>query len=51
MTTLVLAQNEWAYVAGGYGITVGALVLFTIATILKGRRVGRQVPVEERRWL
>lgn len=47
----VLAQNEWAYIAGGYGAAVGVLVLFTISTIIRGRRIGRQVPPEERRWL
>jgi len=51
MSPLLAAQNEWAYVAGGYGVTVGALLLLTVATIVRGRRVSRQLPPEERRWL
>lgn len=47
----LFAVSEWSYIAGGYGITVGTLLLLTISIIIRGRRIGRQVPPEERRWL
>lgn len=47
----LLAVSEWSYIAGGYGMAVGTLVLLTISIIIRGRRIGRQVPPQERRWL
>jgi len=51
MIAVLLAASEWAYVGWAYGVVVGGLVLFAIWTILRGRRIGRQLPPEDRRWL
>lgn len=54
MTATIVASaipNEWAYVAGAYGVTIGSLGLLAVWTIIRGRRVGRQLPPDERRWM
>lgn len=52
MIAMIFAQaNEWSYVAASYGVVIGALVLFAVITILRGRKVGRQLPPEDRRWM
>lgn len=51
MIAMVLATSEWTYVGWAYGVVVGALVVFAVWTIARGRRVGRQLPPEDRRWL
>jgi hypothetical protein len=43
--------NQWGYVAFAYVVVVGALVGYAALTILRGRRVGRQLPPEDRRWM
>jgi heme exporter protein CcmD len=54
MTALLLAADqpdEMAYVWASYVVTVAVLALFAAVTIVRGRRVGRQLPPEERRWM
>lgn len=52
MTAMILAQaNEWSYVAAAYIIVIGTLVAFAVISIAQGRRVGRQLPPEDRRWM
>ena len=52
MIAMILAQtNEWSYVTAAYVIVVGTLVAFAVATIVAGRRVSRQLPPEDRRWM
>lgn len=51
MTALLLALGEWTYVGWAYGIVVGVLVAFAVLTILRGRKLGRDLPPEDRRWL
>ncbi|MBX3312925.1 MAG: heme exporter protein CcmD [Actinobacteria bacterium] len=51
MSAQVLAASEWTYVWWSYGVVIGVLVAFAAWTIARGRRVGRQLPPEDRRWL
>jgi len=44
-------DNEWAYVAAAYGLIVAVLVAYATWTIVRGRRIGRQLPSEDRRWM
>ncbi|MDY7099619.1 MAG: heme exporter protein CcmD [Actinomycetota bacterium] len=39
------------YVFAGWGVTVGVLALYTFRTLLRGRRLGAEVPEEDRRWM
>lgn len=53
MIAFVLAAqpNEWGYVVAAYGVAIALLGGFALATIIRGRRVGRQLPPEDRRWM
>ncbi len=52
MALLLASQpNEWAYVASAYGIVIAAIAIYAAWTIVRGRKVGRQVPPERRRWM
>ena len=53
MIALVLADvaREWSYVVASYGVVVGVLLAYCAWVILRGRKVGRQLPPEDRRWM
>lgn len=42
--------HEWSYVAGAYGLVVAVLVAYAAWTIIRGRKLGRQLPPGDRRW-
>ena len=48
---MLLATNEFAYVFASYGVAIGLLSAFAALTIARGRRLGRRLPPEDRRWL
>jgi hypothetical protein len=54
--TVVLAQigdssSQWGYVAAGYALVLGGIVLYAILTLRKGRQLARQLDPEDRRWM
>jgi uncharacterized membrane protein YedE/YeeE len=52
MGFLLAAQdNEWLYVGGSYGLVAVITAGYAAWTIIRGRRVGRQLPPGERRWM
>ncbi len=48
---MILAVNQWAYVLAAYGIVIGTLMVYVARTIILGRRAGRRLPPQDRRWL
>lgn len=48
---MIGAINQWAYVSAAYAIVFGTLLLYVARTVALGRRVGRRLPPEERRWM
>lgn len=48
---MLLAANELGYVFASYGVTIVLLSGFAALTIVRGRRLGRRLPPEDRRWL
>jgi len=48
--TAVLANTAWVYVGLGWGASAGALFGYAALVIIRGRRLSREVPVEDRRW-
>ena len=48
---LGLDENSWGYVTATYVIAIVALVAYAAWVIFRGRRVGRQLPPDERRWM
>ncbi|MDQ6696094.1 MAG: hypothetical protein M3Z46_01385 [Actinomycetota bacterium] len=48
---MIAAVNQWAYVFAAYAIVFGTLIAYVVRTIALGRRAGRRLPPEDRRWL
>lgn len=45
-----VAMTHVGYVAAGWAIPLGAIGLYALRVVLRGRRLAEQVPPEERRW-
>jgi hypothetical protein len=43
-------NDTWGYVIAAWVIVMGAFLVYSIVTILRGRALSRQVPPERRRW-
>ncbi|CAM8624734.1 hypothetical protein MCETE7_01012 [Acidimicrobiia bacterium] len=41
---------NWGYVIASWIVAFGALGAYSVATVLRGRRLSKQVPPEKRRW-
>lgn len=44
-------MSHAGYVAVSYGLVLGGTALYAAWILVKGRRLSRQVPPEDRRWL
>ena len=52
MIALLLAEaSAWSYVGAAYAITVAVIVAYIVSVIVRGRRAGRRLPPEQRRWM
>lgn len=45
------AGNFWAYVGAGYGACAAVLIAYSARTITRARRISRQLPPDQRRWM
>ena len=43
--------NEWNYVFGGWFFVSLGVVLYAVLLLRRGRRLARQVPLKDRRWM
>jgi len=43
--------NEWTFVLAGWGVITGGVAAYTIAVLRKGRKLSKQLPPDERRWM
>jgi len=43
-------MNQWPYVIIAYVVTFGAIVALVASTIVRGRRLARLVPDEDKPW-
>ena len=50
MIAVLLAASEWPSIIAAYVVVFGALIAYAAWVIVRGRRIGRQLPPEERRW-
>jgi len=50
MTVLAAIGGTWPYVIASWVFVFGALAAFAAVTVVRGRRLSRQVPPERRRW-
>jgi hypothetical protein len=46
----MLAMNYVGYVAGGWGVAIALVGLYTVNVMRRGRALSKRVPAEERRW-
>lgn len=44
-------MSAWGYVALGWFITFAVVITYIVLVLQRGRRLSRQVPPEEQRWL
>lgn len=44
-------MSAWGYVWLGWAITLVMVVTYVVVVLQRGRRLSRQVPPEEQRWL
>ncbi|MBL8778610.1 MAG: heme exporter protein CcmD [Acidimicrobiales bacterium] len=44
-------MSHAGYVAVSYALVLGSTAFYAVWVIVKGRRLSRQVPPEDRRWL
>lgn len=44
------AENTWPYVIASWLIVFGAIATYAAITVIRGRRLSRRVPPENRRW-
>lgn len=44
-------MSGWAYVGIGWAITLVMIVVYVLVVLQRGRRLSRQVPPGEQRWL
>jgi hypothetical protein len=47
---LAAVPNAWSYVAAAYLICFGSILGYAAWMVVRGRKIGRQLPPEERRW-
>ena len=48
---MIAGVNQWAHVVAAYGIVIAALLAYVARTVVLGRRAGRRLPPEQRRWM
>ena len=44
-------MTTWTYVIAGYVVTIGGLASYAGWVMLRGRKLARQVPPKDRRWM
>ena len=45
------SPSQWGYVLAGWAIVGGLFAGYAASLLWRGRRLARQVPPEERRWM
>lgn len=48
---IAVTETAWNYVGAAYGVTFAAIGGYAAWMIVRGRKVGRQLPASERRWM
>jgi hypothetical protein len=44
-------NGQWGYVAASYVLVLGSMAAYAVRTVRRGRKLARQLPIEDRRWL
>jgi hypothetical protein len=43
-------MTQFGYVYLGYGVAFGAIAAYSVRVVLRGRKLSRSLPPEERTW-
>ncbi len=43
-------MSDWAYILLGWSVTGGAVTLYALRVVVRGRILSRAVPEDRRRW-
>ena len=44
-------MSDWWFIFWSYALVLGAVVFLAVRSAQRGRRLARQVPEDERRWM
>ena len=44
------ASGTWPFVAAAWAVVFGGMGAYALVTVVRGRRLSKQVPPEKRRW-
>ncbi len=50
MAVVLAEASAWTYVTASYAIAVGLIGGYTAWILRRGRKIGRQLPPEDRTW-
>ena len=45
------SPEQWSYVLVGWALLIGGFALYVTRLLLRGRKLARQLPPDERRWM
>ena len=48
---MIAATSPWNYVVAAYLVTFGLMAGYVWFVVHRGRKAGRQLPPDERRWM
>ncbi|MCC6225466.1 MAG: heme exporter protein CcmD [Microthrixaceae bacterium] len=51
MIGLSAVSNHWPFIIGAWAVTAAAVGGYAGSVLRRGRRLSRQLPPEERRWM
>jgi len=48
---MIASVDDWTFILAAWGVSAVAIGGYAIAVLRRGRRLSRQVPPEDRRWM
>jgi hypothetical protein len=47
----IKVTSQWPFILGAWGVTVLIIGGYAVSVVRRGKRLSRQVPPEQRRWM
>ena len=47
----IKVTSQWPFILGAWGVTVLIIGSYALSVVRRGKRLSRQVPPEQRRWM
>jgi hypothetical protein len=51
MLAAIKVTSQWPFILGAWGVTALILGGYAFSVVRRGKRLSRQVPPEQRRWM